>query len=280
MRAVMVKLSAVQLTSVPDVDANLDKITVLLSDITFSEQHVVVLPECCLYFGGEEHAQLTLAQQSSHSDYLRKKLAGIAKQFNIYLVAGSIPKVSNNQEKFTNTSCVFSPSGQLLADYQKIHLFDVELDDNTKNYYESSLTERGKNTSVVDLGPAQLGMSICYDLRFPELFRSLANQGANIIAVPSAFTVKTGQAHWQPLLQARAIENQCYIVAAGQVGTHANGRETWGHSMIISPWGDILATQSDGEGVITAEFNLDAVTQIRKSMPVQRHNQFTVELKN
>lgn len=275
----MVKLSALQLTSVPDVDENLATIDKLLSTLEVVNEHIVVLPECCLFFGGEEKAQLELAKQAEHSDYLQKKLANLARKHKVYLVAGTIPKLAS-LDKFTNTSCVFSPSGQLLASYQKMHLFDVNVADTTKVYFESSYTQAGKTLGHVDLGFAHLGLSVCYDLRFPELYRALRQQGVNIFTVPSAFTEHTGKAHWQALLQARAIENQCYIIAAGQQGKHTNGRITWGHSMVISPWGEILASKAEGEGSISVNFDLAKVTAIRENMPVNEHNKFKVEFKN
>lgn len=268
------------MTSVPDVDKNLSVIDNLLTALDIAKEHIVVLPECCLYFGGQDDALLALAKQSQHSDYLQKKLANLARKHQITLVAGSIPLLAKDAEKFTNTCCVFSSSGQLLTQYHKIHLFDVTVSDNTQCYYESNYTAAGDEVVSVQTGFANLGLSICYDLRFPELYRSLAKRGVDIITIPSAFTAVTGQAHWQALLQARAIENQCYIVAAGQQGSHENGRTTWGHSMIISPWGEIIACLPEGVGSITAAYNVDELKRVRQAMPINTHNQFTVELKN
>lgn len=276
----MVKLTALQLNSVPDVDENLRVIARLLNELDIVKEHVVVLPECCLCFGGEDGELLSLAKQSKHSDYLQKKLASLARKYSVTLIAGSIPMLSANEEKFTNTCCAFSPLGQLLSKYHKIHLFDVEVTDNTQSYFESGFTSAGNELATVKTDYAHIGLSICYDLRFPELYRALANKGADIITVPSAFTAVTGKAHWQALLQARAIENQCYIVAAGQQGKHENGRETWGHSMIISPWGDILACLPEGVGSITASYDNDELKRVRQAMPINTHNQFKVELKN
>lgn len=280
----MVKLSAIQLCSTPDVDQNLAVINQLLLDLDKSAEHIVVLPECCLFFGGEERQQLELAQQTQYNNYLQSKLADLARQHQVYLVAGTIPLLFNdkenptNNEKFTNASCVFSPAGELLATYHKIHLFDVEVNDQTRSYFESSYTQAGSELNIVNTGFANLGLSVCYDLRFPELYRTLRTQGADIISVPSAFTYQTGKAHWQALLQARAIENQCYIIAAGQQGVHKNGRETWGHSMIVSPWGEILSCIPEQSGIISVEYKPDEISRIRAMMPVQDHNQFTTEL--
>lgn len=275
----MVKLSAIQLCSQPDVQTNLATLDALLATMTIAKQHLVVLPECCLFFGGQDTDQLNLAKQCQDNQALHHGLAALASRYQVNLIAGSIPVLTPAGDKFTNTSCVFSPHGQLLASYDKIHLFDVKVQDNAKQYTESQYTQAGKSLSLVDLDFAKVGLSICYDVRFPELYRGLTQLGADIISVPSAFTRVTGQAHWQPLLQARAIENQVYIIAAAQQGRHANGRETWGHSMIISPWGEILTCLETGPGVISANYCAEEINRVRASMPVAAHNQFTTELK-
>ena len=292
----MVKLSAIQLCSVPDVAENLAQIEVQLSKLPVAHQHIVVLPECCLFFGGRDSQQLHLAQQTAQNNHLKHELAALAKKFNVTLVAGSIPMLATSstknlhnadfideistEGKFTNTCLVFSPSGETIGRYDKIHLFDVEVNDSEKSYSESQYTKAGQSVSKVELAPVILGLSICYDLRFPELYRQLAVQGANVIVVPAAFTRVTGKAHWEVLLRARAIENQAYIIAAGQEGVHANGRETWGHSMIVSPWGEILIQKETGVGAISADFELSVLEQVKQAMPVAIHNQFTTKLKS
>lgn len=271
-------LCAVQMCSSTDVEKNIADIAQQLATIPTTEQQLVVLPECCLFFGGKDKAQLSLAQDDQKRQYLKTQLATLAKRFNVYLVAGSIPIASKVAGKFTNTCVVFSPDGVELASYDKLHLFDVEVDDNEKSYCESRFALAGEHTSVIDIADTKLGLSICYDLRFPELFRQLTQQGAKIITVPSAFTRVTGAAHWQTLLRARAIENQVYIVAAGQEGVHVNGRETWGHSMIISPWGEVLAHQDTGNGIISAQYNEQELLKVRAAMPVAAHNRFNNKL--
>ena len=286
----MVKLSAIQLCSVPDVEQNLATIkrelTALcleaIADEDFNnvDEHIVVLPECCLFFGGQEEQQLTLAKNTAATDDLLIALSALACQFNITLIAGTIPLLTPCGEKFTNSCCVFSAQGQLIGRYDKIHLFDVKLNDSKKNYLESTYTQAGQSVELVKQQDCNIGLSVCYDVRFPALYRELTTQGATIITVPSAFTRVTGKAHWQALLQARAIENQIYIIAAGQEGVHANGRETWGHSMIISPWGDILALKETGEGYISSPYHPEKINRVRSAMPVNEHNKFTVELKS
>jgi predicted amidohydrolase len=291
----MVKLTAIQLCSVPDVGDNFRSIDrhleTLIEESNHGDEHIVVLPECCLFFGGNEQQQLALAKESDQLAYqnlfvstLQEQLSRLAKRYRVYLVAGSIPLLSNNVEsatvdKFSNSCCVFSPEGDLLTQYDKIHLFDVDVQDNEKQYRESRYTECGSKVVTTTAAGINVGLSICYDLRFPELYRSLTTMGADIITVPSAFTAVTGKAHWQALLQARAIENQVYIIASGQQGVHKNGRETWGHSMIISPWGEILACLNEGVGTISVDFSRQVLESVRQAIPVAEHNQFESTLK-
>lgn len=275
----MVKLTAIQLTSTPNVEANLSFIEQQLAGLSFSDNHLVVLPECCLFFGGKDAEQLTLAKATYDDNSLVKRLSALAKKFAVNLVAGSIPIYQPKSDKFTNRSCVFLSSGEKIAQYDKIHLFDVNVDDNEKSYRESRFTQAGNRVVNANVKDFNVGLTICYDLRFPELYRQLAIQGAQIITVPSAFTQVTGKAHWEALLRARAIENQVYIVAAGQQGQHENGRETWGHSMIINPWGEILACQKEKQGAISVDVCLTEIAKIRTAIPVAEHNRFTTILK-
>jgi predicted amidohydrolase len=275
----MVRLTAIQLCSVPNVEENLVSIEAelaRLSPVTSNDEHIVVLPECCLFFGGKDAEQLAVSKRS-----LKDKLATLAKKYQVLLVAGSIPLATSAkiEDKFTNSSCIFSPQGHELIQYDKIHLFDANVEDNEKSYRESRYTQAGDKICCWQAENVNIGLTICYDLRFPELYRQLRLLGADVITVPSAFTTVTGQAHWQTLLQARAIENQVYIVAAGQHGTHLNGRETWGYSMIISPWGEILSCIEQGIGSISVEFSRDELDRVRAAMPVTEHNQFESTLK-
>ncbi|MDO6426312.1 carbon-nitrogen hydrolase family protein [Thalassotalea sp. 1_MG-2023] len=278
----MVNISAIQLTTAPDVATNLTVIEQQLSTLTAStnQQHIVVLPECCLYFGGKDSQQLALARQTCNDDALRVALATLAKKYGVCLIAGSVPLYQAKEDKFTNSCCVFNAAGDEVAQYDKLHLFDVEVQDSEKHYLESKYTLAGNKVVTVDIAGITVGLTICYDLRFPELFRQLRNKGAQVITVPSAFTKVTGEAHWLALLRARAIENQVYIVAAGQYGTHSNGRETYGHSIIIDPWGEIIEQLPEGIGHITAQIDTAKITQVRKAIPVQTHNKFTTKLIN
>jgi len=273
----MIKLSAIQLNSKANVEHNLnviakqlDKLTKVTHDISNNQtEHIVVLPECCLFFGASDKAQLSLAEQSEANDELQVALSTLARKYNVTLIGGTIPLITKDGNKFTNSCCAFNSNGKLLGRYDKIHLFDVNVEDNEKNYCESHLTQAGKNLCVVKTAFASIGLTVCFDVRFPTLYQKLTALGADIITVPSAFTRVTGKAHWQPLLQARAIENQVYIIAAGQEGVHENGRETWGHSIIINPWGEILACLEEGEGSITSDFIPQEIKRIRTSMPLK-----------
>lgn len=268
-----VKLSAIQLNSKPNVAQNIKVIAKQLAKLTQQEsnavEHIVVLPECCLFFGANDKAQLSLAQQSQNNNELQSALSQLAQKYKVTLVGGTIPIITDDGTKFTNSSCAFDASGKLITRYDKIHLFDVNVADNEKTYYESRYTQAGDTACIAATPFVNIGLSVCFDVRFPLLYQKLNALGADVITVPSAFTRVTGKAHWQTLLQARAIENQVYIIAAGQEGTHANGRETWGHSMIISPWGEILASLEQGEGVITTDFIPLEIQRIRTSMPLK-----------
>jgi len=277
----MVKLSAIQLNSKTSVEQNLQIIAKQLATLTQEtltqttiSEHIVVLPECCLFFGANDQAQLQLAKstqikQSQMVSELQAVLGQLAKKYSVILIAGTIPILSGVHDKFTNSCCAFNSNGELIGRYDKIHLFDVNVEDNEKNYCESRFTQAGKSEYIVKTPFANIGLTVCFDVRFPLLYQKLTTLGADIITVPSAFTRVTGKAHWQTLLQARAIENQVYIIAAGQEGIHENGRETWGHSMIISPWGEILTCLETGEGVISCDYNPEEVKRIRASMPLK-----------
>jgi len=274
MKKSIVKISAIQLNSTPNVEQNIQTIANQLAKLTQTSNiegvdHIVVLPECCLFFGVSDQAQLSLAQRSKSHNELQLSLSQLAKQYKVTLIGGTIPIITDGGNKFTNTSCAFNSLGELITTYDKIHLFDVNVADNAKTYCESRYTQAGNKVCIAKTPLATIGLSVCFDIRFPFLYQRLSELGADIITVPSAFTRVTGKVHWQTLLQARAIENQVYIIAAGQEGVHANGRETWGHSMIISPWGDILSCIEQGEGIITSDFIPSEIQKIRTSMPLK-----------
>lgn len=194
---------------------------------------------------------------------------GWARALGVSLVAGSVPEATPGAGRVRNTSVAIDPEGAVVAVYRKIHLFDVDIAG--RSYRESDEAVAGDAVVHADLAGLRIGMSVCYDLRFPELYRSLAVAGATALAVPSAFTAATGKDHWEPLLRARAIENQCFVLAANQVGTHGDGSRSHGRSMIVDPWGVVLAQVGDGEGVAVADLALDRLAEVRRSLPALRH---------
>ncbi len=263
------QLVALQLNSQADWAVNQSKIQTLLEQLPAARPCLVLLPENFACMGTTKDYQ-QLAEPVG-SGKIQRQLSEWAKQFDIWLVAGSMPTLVPQKHKVHTTSLVYNPQGELAGFYHKLHLFDVDVADSRGRYRESDSFVPGSLTQVVSSPFGGLGLSICYDVRFPELYHALRLQGAEILLVPAAFTKVTGQAHWQALLQARAIENQCYVIAANQCGQHEGGRETWGHSMIIDPWGDILALQGTQPGVISAAFDPQKTEHIRKSMPVLQH---------
>ncbi len=261
------------MTSQPDPKDNLQVIEALLEQLPAARPQLVVLPEACLCFGAGDKRQRDLAELFQQGS-MQQRLSELAAQHNIYLLAGTVPIIDQaNQQKFSAASLLYGPDGQCLARYNKIHLFDVDVADSTKTYRESSWTEAGQEVVTVNTEFGVLGLAVCYDVRFAELFRALRDAGADVIALPSAFTKVTGAAHWHVLTRARAIEQQCALVAGAQVGVHANGRETYGHALVIDAWGKLLST-CDGEQspcLSTASVDLSKLDTIRKNIPVAKH---------
>ncbi|MCP5077939.1 MAG: carbon-nitrogen hydrolase family protein [Psychromonas sp.] len=275
-------LSAIQLVSSTSAQKNLASINRLLKQLSPHKDQLVLLPENALCFGNRK-SYLHLAETLANGPY-QTQLALLAEQYNCYLVCGSFPIKSAIKDKIYTTSLVFSPAGKLISHYHKIHLFDADVSDEQGVYKESNTFVPGQSLQTFDWetehGTYKVGLAICYDLRFPGVFQSLRKMGADILLLPAAFTQVTGLAHWLPLLQTRAIENQCYLVAANQGGTHECGRQTYGHSMVISPWGDIIEELNNGEGFVKAPFSKSKIEELRTSMPIMAHNQFTSILKN
>ena len=271
----MANVYALQMTSQPDIEANLQCVERWLSNLQAQPPSLVVLPECFVYFGGSDRDLLDIAEVPGDG-HIQSSLCDMAKRYGVWLVAGTIPLKSQQNDKFTASSLLINDNGEVVCDYQKIHLFDVEVDDNTGSYKESKYTQAGEALRVLDTPFGRLGMAVCYDLRFAGMFNAMGE--IDVMVLPSAFTQKTGEAHWHPLLRARAIEKQCYVVAANQSGVHANGRQTYGHSCIISPWGDVVNEIAEGEGVISSELNMSKIARLRRAMPVYQHNKFRSNL--
>ncbi len=237
----MVNLIALQMTSTPNVEENLDTVASEMAAANIEKDSLVVLPECFACFGGKDKGQLEIAEVKGDG-VIQHSLSSLAKQHQCYIVSGTFPVKTKNPDKFSAACMLFGPSGELLADYRKIHMFDVSVNDNTGSYKESATTEAGSEVVTVQTPIGNIGLAVCYDVRFPGLFTAMGD--IDILVLPAAFTQRTGEAHWHALLQARAIEKQCFVVAPNQSGVHANGRETYGHSIILSPWGETLAEQA------------------------------------
>jgi len=264
------RIAAIQMASGPNLNANLLEAGRLLKQAAEGGAELVVLPENFALMGMSEHDKVK-ARESEGSGPLQDFLAETAARHHLWLVGGTIPLSVEDANKVAAASLLYDASGNRVARYDKIHLFDVLITENDERYNESETTAAGDQVVVVDTPFGKLGMAVCYDLRFPGLFRSLVEQGAEIFSIPSAFTAITGKAHWEVLVRARAIENQCYVIAAAQGGYHANGRETYGDSMVIDPWGVVLNRLTRGPGVVFSEINLARLREIRKSFPVLEH---------
>ena len=259
--------AAVQMLASDDKAANLAEAERWIREAAQRGARLVVLPEVFIWRGNkkeERYSAETIPGPTS------ERLLVLARELSIHLLGGSILEEISGSEKAYNTSLLFGPSGELLASYRKIHLFDVDLA-NGVSLRESATREYGDSVVAAKTDLCTMGLTVCYDLRFPELYRGLAAKGADLIFVPSAFTAFTGQAHWEPLLRARAIENQVYIIAPDQYGKSPKSFETHGHSMIVDPWGKVIAELPDGPGVITAEIDLDYLAKVRGELPALKH---------
>ncbi len=263
--------AVIQMNSQKNVDANLIMAEALISKAAQQGTKLVVLPEMFASLGVKQQHQLAITRFSSEG--VLAQLASWSKQYNVYLIAGSIPMATpQNAQKVYSASLFFSPSGKQLATYKKMHLFDVSVEDEKGNYKESDTFLSGASPEFVEFEGLKLGLSICYDLRFPELFQYYMKQGCQLMSVPSAFTYTTGKAHWEILIRARAIETQTFILAANQVGVHEDGRRTWGHSMIVAPDGIILAqVEGDEPGLAIAELDFLYQQKCRQAMPLLSH---------
>ncbi len=267
------KIAAVQFTAGDDVATNLRNAQRLIAAAAADGARVIVLPENLALMSAHERDKLAIAE-TAQRDPLQSWLKHLAIQHGVYLIGGTLPLAGDDPGRIRAACLVVGPDGDLLARYDKIHLFDVEVtrDGRRESYRESRSIEPGPPSPViVDIEGWRFGLSVCYDLRFPELYRALSTAGAEVLCVPSAFTAQTGAAHWATLLKARAIENSCYVVAPNQCGTHPGGRQTWGHSCILSPWGDTLAALQGEPGNAIATLERDKLVQLRQAFPCLQH---------
>ena len=264
------KLAAVQMISGPDVAPNLATAGRLIAEAAAAGAQLVALPEYFPLIGATDADRLA-AREIDGAGPIQDFLARTAREHGLWLIGGSIPLLANDPAKLRNACLVFDPQGQRVARYDKIHLFGFS---KGEEYYDEAATiERGDRVVVFDSPLGRIGIAICYDLRFPELFRAMAQlpNPVDLLVLPAAFTETTGRAHWELLLRARAVENQCYVLAAAQGGQHPNGRLTHGNSMVIDPWGEVLARMDKGEGVVIAELNRQRLVDTRSSLPALKH---------
>ncbi len=259
---------AIQLSSQADLAQNLEVAREQVRRAARRGAELVLLPENFAFFGPETEKR-ALAQPLA-SGVIAEALADMARESSVFVVGGGFPESSGDPERPHNTLLVVDPSGATLATYRKIHLFDVQLGA-AGAYSESAATTPGSRVEVVDIAGFRVGLSICYDLRFPELYRALSEQGAEVLLVPAAFTLHTGKDHWHVLLAARAIEAQAFVVAAAQYGSHPGGRHTYGHSLVVDPWGVVIAQASDGVGAAHATLERARLEAVRHALPSLRH---------
>lgn len=255
--------------------ANLIEMKRLISLAANDGAELVVLPENFAVMGMTESDKVELKEPEGDGP-IQDFLARQAEAHNIWIVGGTVPLATTDQNKICAACLLFDGAGNRVARYDKIHLFDVRLEESGENYTESLTIEPGDAVIVVDTPVGKLGFAVCYDLRFPELFRKMLEHGVEVIAIPSAFTAITGKAHWEALVRARAIENLSYVIAAAQGGYHVNGRETYGDSMIVDPWGNVLDRLARGSGVVCADIDLDYLARVRRNFPVIEHRKLYV----
>lgn len=263
-------VAAVQLNSRDDLDENLRTCRDWVRRASERGAKLVLLPENFAFFSADTGRRRVAESLTGEPGPIRRAMSEWARDFSVTVIGGGFPETSSEPDRPFNTCAVVGPSGDLSASYRKIHLFDVDLSDGTR-LRESEATAAGETPVVVDVAGFNVGLSICYDLRFPELYRALVDRGAELIVVPAAFTLHTGRDHWHVLLRARAIEAQAWVLAAGQWGRHPKERITYGHSLVVDPWGTVVAEASDGVGLVLARIERTRLAEVRRSLPSLQH---------
>ncbi len=267
------KVAALQMVSTPDVHSNLEQALALLREAQGQGAELAALPEYFCGMGLRDTDKLACREAFGQGP-IQDFLARAARELQLWIVGGTLPLVADDDQHVLNSCLLFSPQGECVARYDKIHLFHY--DNGRERYVEGAVVQAGTTPVVGDVTARdgqrwRLGLSVCYDLRFPELYRSLSRQGADLLMVPAAFTHTTGMAHWEVLLRARAIENQAYVLAPAQGGRHENGRRTWGQSLLADPWGQLLAQRAEGAGVVLAELSRQRLDSVRRQLPALEH---------
>ncbi len=270
MNTLVCRIAAIQMVSGPDVDRNLADADRLIGEAAAAGARVAVLPEYFPLITGDETAKVRIREHDGEGP-LQAFLRDAARRHKLWLIGGSCPMAADSPDKVKNSTLVFDDNGRRVARYDKVHLFGFCKGE--ERYDEAATIEAGNEVVSFEAPCGQIGLSICYDLRFPELFRAMGE--LDLIVLPAAFTYTTGQAHWEILLRARAIENQCYVLASAQGGRHPSGRRTWGDSMIIDPWGEVLARLPEGPGVVAADLDPARIADVRASLPALRHRKIS-----
>lgn len=264
------RVAALQMVSTPDRDRNLADAERLIAEAAADGAQLVLLPEYFCFMGFKDTDKLAV-REPYQDGTIQRFLADAARRHRIWVIGGTLPLMAPEASRVLNTTLVFDPLGNEAARYDKIHLFNFEKGD--ESFDEARTIRPGTAVQGFDAPFGRVGLSVCYDLRFPELYRRMGD--CALIVVPSAFTYTTGRAHWELLLRTRAIENQCYVLAAAQGGKHENGRRTWGHSMLIDPWGEIVAVRDEGAGVVAGNLERARIDEVRQSLPAWRHRVLT-----
>lgn len=259
-------VAALQMVSSPNVQDNLKQAEALIEKAALGGAKLVALPEYFCFMGHSDTDKLALKEKEGQGT-IQRFLSEQALKYGIWVVGGTLPLACPEPERVFNTTFVYAPDGVSVARYDKIHLFSFQK--GAEAYDESVAIRAGRHTQVFESPIGKVGLSVCYDLRFPELYRAMGP--VNLILAPAAFTYTTGKAHWELLLRARAVENQCYVLAPAQGGHHANGRRTWGHTMLIDPWGEVIDVLPEGPGLVSGNIELARIKEVRASLPALRH---------
>jgi nitrilase len=262
------KIAALQMVSTPDVERNLVAADRLITEAAAQGARLVALPEYFCFMGHKDSDKLQIAEAPGEGP-IQAFLAMQARMHQLWIIGGTLPIRMEDSRRARNRCCVYAPDGTQVAHYDKLHLF--AFDNGSEKFDEGRVLKAGRQPVAAQLGDWRVGFSVCYDLRFPELYRAMMKPPCDLLAVPAAFTCTTGRAHWELLLRARAVENQCYVIAPAQGGTHENGRRTWGHSMIVDPWGIVVAERDEGEGVVLAEIDAQRIATVRAQLPALAH---------
>jgi len=262
------KIAAIQMVSSTRVETNLETARRLVRDAAQAGAALVALPEYFCLMGHHDRDKLGIAEAAGDGP-IQRMLSDAARDHGIWLIGGTLPIATTDPDRVLNANAVYAPDGTQVLRYDKIHLF--KYDNGRERYDEGGAIRAGAAPMAFQAGALRVGLSVCYDLRFPELYRALMRPPCDLISVPAAFTHTTGLAHWELLLRARAVENQCYVIAAAQGGVHENGRRTFGHSMVVDPWGKVLNVLPEGEGVVLAELEPARIASVRQQLPALEH---------